>query len=278
MWCPVQGCPRADRHRRPGFKSTAGLIHHINSHLTLGEHSLVEAWMTANNREQCRWCRCCVAAGRGIHPTCAAQERRQSHAGSQHPNLDALNEDDDDADMRSPLPTLDTIMSSKVRTLKHVPKKARLLWAQAFTRAMAQVNDTQSVQAWTELLMLPKCVLLAPPRGGKKHRNKSAAFTLDRLSCWLAGERTTLWEEATKGHKRSHTKQDSPEDLRRRAEALCREGFDRKACSALLSAGILPESPDTTKELRNLHPRAPAPQSPDLATLPAAEEIPLDCD
>ena len=152
----------------------AGLVHHINgSHLTIGQHSSVEAWMTANNREQCRWCRCCVAAGRGIHPTCAAQERQRGPASARHTAVDAFNEDDDDADMRSPLPTLENVSSAKVRTLKHVPKKARQLWAQALTRAMALVNETQSVEAWTELLMLPKCVLLAPPRGGKKKQKSS---------------------------------------------------------------------------------------------------------
>ena len=188
----------------------AGLVHHINgSHLTIGQHSSVEAWMTANNREQCRWCRCCVAAWRGIHPTCAAQERQRGPTSARHPLVDAFNVDDDDADMRSPLPTLDDVSSSKVRTLKHVPKKARQLWAQALTRALALVNETQSVEAWTELLMLPKCVLLAPPRGVKKNKNQAAAFTLDRLSCWLTGERTTLWEEATSSHKRSRPKQDS---------------------------------------------------------------------
>jgi hypothetical protein len=255
----------------------AGLVHHINgSHLTIGQHSSVEAWMTANNREQCRWCRCCVAAGRGIHPTCAAQERQRGPASARHTVVDAFNEDDDDADMRSPLPTLENVSSAKVRTLKHVPKKARQLWAQALTRAMALVNETQSVEAWTELLMLPKCVLLAPPRGGKKNKNQAAAFTLDRLSCWLTGERTTLWEEATSSHKRSRPKPESPEDVRRRAEALCREGFDRKACAALLSCGILPESLDTTNELRNLHPPAPAPRCPDLASLPAADELSPD--
>ena len=79
--------------------------------------------------------------------------------------------EDDDVDVSEPLPSLSNVMKARIRTLKHIPKKACQLWAKALVQALALVNETQSVTAWTQLLMLPKCTLLAPPRGGKKHKN-----------------------------------------------------------------------------------------------------------
>ena len=177
------------------------MAHHINGHSAVGELERVQAWMSANNREQCRWCGCCVAAGRGIHPTCAADERDAGRRGAQNASPDAFADDPDDVHIQEALPPLDEIMKAPVRSLKHIPKKARALWAQALTRAVARVNDTQSVEAWVELLMLPKCVLLSPPRGGKKHKSNTAAFTLDHLACWLASERATLWEDVVRRKK-----------------------------------------------------------------------------
>ena len=43
---------------------------------------------------------------------------------------------------------------------------------------MVRYNDLCS---WQELLLLPQCVLNAPPRGGRKHAKAAAAYTLDRL-------------------------------------------------------------------------------------------------
>ena len=62
-------------------------------------------------------------------------------------------------------------------------------------RAVAKVVLLNSLEAWTELLMLPKCVLCSPPRSGKAHHNKRIAFVRSRLQRWLAGERASLWAD-----------------------------------------------------------------------------------
>lgn len=49
----------------------------------------------------------------------------------------------------------------------------------ALTRACA-VAEYNDERAWVQLLMLPKAVLCAPPRGGRKHSRAAAAFTLER--------------------------------------------------------------------------------------------------
>ena len=63
------------------------------------------------------------------------------------------------------------------------------LWSQALIRTVAHYND---LKAWTDLLMLPQCVLGAPPRSGRGHRRAAAADTLDRLRPWTEGERRSL--------------------------------------------------------------------------------------
>jgi hypothetical protein len=128
------------------------------------------------------------------------------------------------------------------------------------------------MEAWTELSMLPKAVLLAPPRTGKKRKNKTAAFTLDRLCRWEAGERATLWDDLPAPLSRPH-KPKSSEERVKQAVALCREGFDRKACAALVAGEMCEENVDTAKLLSALHPPAPEPTSPPIHELPWNPEI-----
>eukprot|EP00973_Karenia_brevis_P060853 8462755-Karenia_brevis.AAC.1 len=59
--------------------------------------------------------------------------------------------------------------------------------------AFAVLHNT--VSAWTELCLLPKCVLCIPPKKGSSNEQASAAFTLDRLARWEAGERMSLWRD-----------------------------------------------------------------------------------
>ena len=177
--------------------------------------------------------------------------------------------------MTGELPNLADVVAAPARTLKHVPLAARAAWAQALTRALAAAAAYNSVDAWTELLMLAKTVLLAPLRAGKKNRRTAAAFTLERLSRWEAGHRESLWEDVLDRKAGPH-KQEDEAARRRRAEALCREGFDRKACAALISNGVLPADTSTLRSLEKLHPRKPCPSCPSNEQLPQAAEIDWD--
>lgn len=58
---------------------------------------------------------------------------------------------------------------------------------------------------------------------------------------------------------------------------LAREGFDKKACAALLSQGLCSETPDTVAALRQLHPTSPAPSVPPLHELPMALVLDVEC-
>ena len=157
----------------------------------------------------------------------------------------------------------------RARTLKRIPAAARGAWAQVLVQSLSKAVQSNTVRAWTELLMLPKTVLCPPPRRGKKHRKAAAAYTLDRLSRWTAGERKQLWEDMPPVGANTSAKS-TVEARRTRAVALAREGFDRKACAALVSSGILEASAETLQELRTLHPQsAPVPVAADTVQPPA---------
>jgi len=123
--------------------------------------------------------------------------------------------------------------------------------------------------------MLPKCVLTAPPRIGATSQKTTAAYTLDRLARWEAGERATLWEDLPA--PRAPRASDNCESTRqRRAEALAREGLDGKACAALTAPGLKGDDRNTLEELRALHPRASLPPRSLPHTLALPPEVSAD--
>ena len=120
--------------------------------------------------------------------------------------------------------------------------------------------------------MLPKCVLCAPARQGRQHRKAVAAYTLDRLHRWHHGERLSLWDSRSELRK-GHAPAPSPEQRRALATSLAREGFDRKACAALLCKGLCAPTAQTAEALRALHPYNASPAVPSMNELPLAPEI-----
>ena len=120
--------------------------------------------------------------------------------------------------------------------------------------------------------MLPQCVLDPPRRSGRRHAKAAAAYTLDRLKRWEEGERVALWETRQQP-LRSGRRAPTAEERRDMATNLAREGFDGKACAALLATGLLPETAETVAALRRLHPQRPPPSMPAMHDLPPAPEI-----
>ena len=60
------------------------------------------------------------------------------------------------------------------------------------------------------------------------------------------------------------------------ATCLGREGFDKKACAALLSAGLCPDTDETKQALQALHPPAAPPRAQPFQELPLAPELAPD--
>ena len=157
---------------------------HVDAHLAGTLQGEVPAeWLHANNRTRCLVCGLSVAANRGVHPTCRPAYRAA-----------AGNQPADDTMGGEALPSFADIQAGRTRTLRHIPAAAKSLWTRTLSRALAAVVHSNNPRSWQELLMLPQTVLDAPPRGGHKHAKAAAAYTLDRLQRWDAGERLTLWE------------------------------------------------------------------------------------
>ncbi|CAE7316738.1 unnamed protein product [Symbiodinium sp. CCMP2592] len=255
---------------RPAHVSTAQCLlaramilgAHIDAHLAGSlQGDVPEAWLQGRSRQRCMVCGLSVSIQHGVHPSC----RPAARAAMASP-VEALHGDG------IQLPSFQDIIAGCTPTLRHVPGRARHLWARALTRALAAVVHRNDETSWRELLMLPQSVLDPPRRGGKQHAKAAAVYTLDRLKRWEDGERLLLWQtrqQPQRGRRRPLSKTQR-QDL---ATSLAREGFEGKACAALLSTGLAPEDPETTAAIRALHPVHASPAVPAMHQLPPAPEL-----
>ena len=264
--CPVPTCPCSDAARHPGWSTAATLRAHIDAHLAGVLAGDVPAeWLAAQRRQRCLVCGLSVATRFGTHPTCRPLARAAAPdpapAGPLPGAVGAGHE----------LPSLAAVQAAATPTLRHVPSAARYLWGQALTRALAKAVHHNDERSWVELFMLPKSVLCAPGRGGRKHQRAAAAFTMDRLQRWHEGERGSLWQSrpVATSKRRSPTHSDRQE----LATGLAREGFDGKACAALLSEGLCPATAETRDALQALHPPSAPPPTPAIHDLPVAPAV-----
>ena len=261
LCCPVSSCPCSDAACIPKW-SEAVLNRHVDAHLSGQLAGRVPAhWLADHGKVQCRVCGLAVSKRLEVHPTCRPAERRQQRptqeasAGSGHAGL----------------PSLSEICNGTARTLKYVPAKAKASWAKALTRSLALAVHLNTVMAWTEFAMLPSCALCPPPRKGHSNSSDSAAFTLDRLSRWDAGERLSLWHDRPAAPKAgSNSEADAEARKFLRAELLCREGLVGKACGSLMSDGICSPSGTSFADISALHPLASLPCLPHGDPLPVA--------
>ena len=109
--------------------------------------------------------------------------------------------------------------------------------------------------------MLTKCVLCAPPRAGKEHKNRTVSFTRSRLNRWLDGDRATLWQDIPTYRIRQHRTRvmsvQAEQGIRqKRCMDWCGEGADSKACQALIQPPPLQHTGELVREMQDKHPRA----------------------
>ena len=214
------------------------------------------AWLLqAQNRQRCSICGLSVSVRCGVHPTCRPEARLAEGPPPVAGDAGHVGEWTGQ--------TFEDIQKANTPTLRHVPAAARHAWSQARARALAAAGHHNTEHAWRELLMLPHCVLCAPPSGGRKHRRAVAAYTRDRRQRWLDGERRGLWESRHVPAARSVRKH-CADERRAFATALAREGYKHRACAALLSEGLSPQTATTAEALRALHPQQPLPPAPNI--------------
>ena len=136
------------------------------------------AWLAARKRVRCLVCGLSVADRLGVHPTCQPLARAAAPSASASGSPAA-------SGGAGVLPSLSEVQAAGTPTLRHVPGPARHAWGQALTRALAAVAHHNDERSWLVLLMLPKAVLCAPNRGGRKHQKAVAAFTVNTCSAGM---------------------------------------------------------------------------------------------
>ena len=160
----------------------------------------------------------------------------------------------------------DDIFRVYIPTLRHVPKATRNEWASLLASHLDEVcRDPQDLGAWTRLLCLPKWILPASPRGGKKHwreKEKEVRKNIHKAKA-NPGPPPALRQPTRKGQKanRRPVLASLDEENVRRATQAAREGQFRKACLALTSQGMAQDR-DTLAKLQAKHPASPPPVLP----------------
>ena len=265
IFCPVVGCAHALTSSNRHYRDFKSIKNHLNDHCTGHISGAVPVdFLNQNSYSQCRICDKLVHTK--FQGTClkcrpSARMREQVDSMRRHNNgtITTPASDQQAIHTQEPraLPSLAEVHERFTPIIKNIPLVLRRLWAQCLVRALAQVAWTNSEANWTELQMLPKCTLCRPTRGGNSHKSKKMAWTRSRLQRWLAGERTSLWQDIPQ-HRRPQTKEYSGESAKKQRQerciALTSEGGYSNACKALTSPPPLGQTVDVTNQLREKHP------------------------
>ena len=178
-------------------------------------------------------------------------------------------------------------MTSSIHTIKHVPKGARLLWADVLSAALkAVVSNPGCEHHWLLLHALPKLCLRLPPRGGKKKARSFAStpFLVGMLRKAKDLQWSSLFDEASSSYRAKAPVDRKPQAprpafIRERVMSLVEEGQLSKACAALDPAGMHELSPSVISTLQQKHPVGePLPPVPTQDQQDAPKSLCFDVD
>ena len=169
----------------------------------------------------------------------------------------------DDVDDDPFLISLREVATVPIPTLTFVPAPHRQAWGRVLAVALHNAASLNTVEAWVALLMLPKCVLSTPKRGGTRNRGDNHTVT-DLCVAWEKGHKKWLWTRALRPVRQSASLVD-PKRVLSAAVQHARQGRLGKACSTLSSSGLAPSSDATVTKLRQKHPQTDPPIAVDAA-------------
>jgi len=171
------------------------------------------------------------------------------------------------AGSRFTMPSLEEIFFTRISTLKHIPRRARVASRDAYKYVLRQLADATTDEGATEalhkLFLFTKCIFAASPahRPGVARSHQSlTALVKQRVEDWQEGYFGYLWREACKNAIYPTTQQASEREQKsgnvRRAVQLAKEGAYSRAAQALQSSGVHAPSERVTKILLEKHPQA----------------------
>jgi hypothetical protein len=164
------------------------------------------------------------------------------------------------------LPSLHDVMSLNRPTLKHIPGRAKQAWGRTLQNALRDATQNNTVESFTRLAMLPKCVLPSAKRAGKRNTHIKDIVAL--CEKWDSGQHAELWTEACDNVKSKGPTSNKPvrtraaQLTRQAAIAFAEDGLYGKASRVLSSKGLAPNTPETLKLLIDKHPAQPSPVVP----------------
>jgi hypothetical protein len=155
--------------------------------------------------------------------------------------------------------------------MKVVPRREASLFATEWIRLLDNALDRKDVGSWVEFFRFPKCILLAPIRGGRRvSRSQSMADLVhSRLKKWHA-EKEAQWEAVLARCQRSPRVSSPVPCLEKSVVAALRAGDVRKALQMFVSAPIAPKGEATFAALKALHPQSSSEVSPPSDSVPDA--------
>jgi hypothetical protein len=148
--------------------------------------------------------------------------------------------------------------------MKAIPKREVALFARMWSGLLHQALERKQVSEWVDFFRFPKCILLAPVRGGRRiSRSQSLADLVNsRLIGWTE-RKEVMWQDVLSRTQKGAARVSSPvPDLEKSVVAALRLGDVRKALQLFVSAPIAPKSDATFAALKVLHPRAASDVSP----------------
>ena len=218
----------------------------------------------------------------GVVSQGASTDGGQQAAAAASSRPDAVSSSPDTTQAMDDLPALDDIFRRWRPLVRHIPRRARDLWASllaAELRGAAQAGDDR---AWKRVHLLAHCCLWLPAHGvrggsGASRGSQSLHRLLERrLRQWEQGNWRELWRDllANAGDGERSQRQGLAAAARR-AKRKAAEGQWAKACQCRDSAGVYDMTDEVVKALGDLHP--PGPPVPAPATeLPEALQFSQD--
>jgi hypothetical protein len=145
--------------------------------------------------------------------------------------------------------------------MKDIPRRQAALFARTWGSLLKDALDRGTPEAWFDYASFPKCILLAPIRGGKRiSRVQSRADLVhSRLVTWF-DQKSVLWQGvlARLGKSsKSPSSAGSRHDFEKRVLGALRVSDVRKALQMFVAAPIAPKTEETFKALKSLHPESP---------------------
>ena len=212
-----------------GWLQHRALIAHLNSvHLSLpGVRLPGEFAQTVNVCPRCRL----IVNSRGC-PSCQGKSGRASDAPRVQMDVDAAPQP-----LRESVPAPLETLTTKVSMMQHVPKAFRIDCAEELNHFC----DEQTMEAFALLLLLPKAVLLATDRGGRRAKRQVLNVCRGRATAWKEQAWNTLWslslKKKVKVEPRTRAGQKN-EKLRQRIRRVMADKGISKAARELVSDGI----------------------------------------